>query len=111
MGSKGKSDDTASNVGRGTIYVTNASDGSGSAAITPASISAGSTQDIDIVFTAAGNMDGGKVSFTAPAGWWPSVKHLVRLVMQPPASTQILPQLPRSVMAPWLVVYLRSLLL
>merc|ERR1711964_287212 len=67
--SKGKSDDTASNVGRGTIYVTNASDGSGSAAVTPASISAGSTQDIDIVFTAAGNMDGGKVSFTAPAGW------------------------------------------
>merc|ERR1712000_84948 len=67
--SKGKSDDTASNVGRGTIYVTNASDGSGSAAITPASISAGSTQDIDIVFTAAGNMDGGKISFTAPAGW------------------------------------------
>merc|ERR1712000_800461 len=50
--SKGKSDDTASNVGRGTIYVTNASDGSGSAAITPASISAGGTQDIDIVFTA-----------------------------------------------------------
>merc|ERR1712000_535251 len=67
--SKGKSDDTASNVGRGTIYATNASDGSGSAAITPASISAGGTQDIDIVFTAAGNMDGGKISFTVPAGW------------------------------------------
>merc|ERR1712000_77544 len=37
--------------------------------ITPTLIAAGSTTDIDIVFTAGGNMGGGKVSVTLPADW------------------------------------------
>ncbi len=53
-----------------TIRLTNIADGTGSATLTPTSIEAGSNdQVIQVVFTAAGTMNGGKVSLEIPSGW------------------------------------------
>ena len=52
------------------IRLNNVKDGSGSATLSPTSIAAGSdNQAIEVVFTAAGTMDGGKVSLEIPSGW------------------------------------------
>ena len=53
-----------------TVRLTNIADGIGSATLSPISIAAGSnTQAIEVVFTAAGTMNGGKVSLEIPPGW------------------------------------------
>ena len=53
-----------------TIKLNNIADGTGSATLTPISIEAGSNNRvIQVVFTAAGTMNGGKVSLEIPPDW------------------------------------------
>ena len=53
-----------------TIKLGNIADGIGSATLSPTSIAAGSNdQAIEVIFTASGTMDGGRVSLEIPSGW------------------------------------------
>jgi len=53
-----------------TIKLNNITDGTGSATLSPISVEAGSNnRAIEVVFTAAGTMNGGKVSLEIPSGW------------------------------------------
>ncbi|MYE87693.1 hypothetical protein F4X33_01675, partial [Candidatus Poribacteria bacterium] len=53
-----------------TIRLNNVVDGSGSATLSPTSIAAGSNnQAIEVIFTAAGTMNGGKVNLEIPSDW------------------------------------------
>ena len=57
-------------AGSVSVRLNNVKDGTGSATLSPTSIAAGSdNQAIEVVFTAAGTMDGGKVSLEIPSGW------------------------------------------
>ena len=59
-------------AGSKTITLNNIEDGKGSATLSPTSIAAGSNnQAIEVVFTAAGTMNGGKVVLEIPSGWGP----------------------------------------
>ena len=61
-----------SSAGSETITLNNVKDGTGSATLSPTSIAAGSNnQAIEVVYTAAGTMNGGKVSLEIPPGWGP----------------------------------------
>ncbi len=65
--SRGASTRTA---GTATVTLSNVEDGTGTARLSPGSIEAGSSnQAIEVVFTAAGTMDGGAVSLEIPDGW------------------------------------------
>ena len=53
-----------------TIKLNNIADGTGSATLSPISVEAGSNnRAIEVVFTAAGTMNDGKVSLEIPSGW------------------------------------------
>merc|ERR1712000_768739 len=55
------------------ITVTNAANGTGTAVISPAEIGASSVADYTVTYTAAGTLDGGKVSLDIPTGWTTAV--------------------------------------
>ena len=69
--SKGSASETLADVTQGsfTVPVSNVADGSGTATISPASVVAGSTNDLELRFTASGSMDNGRISLDIPAGW------------------------------------------
>ncbi len=57
-------------AGTATVTLSNVEDGTGTARLSPGSIEAGSSnQAIEVVFTAAGTMDGGAVTLEIPDGW------------------------------------------
>ena len=62
---------TRTATGEAVITVTNVEDGTGAAVLNPTSVEAGSISGnaIEVVFTASGTMDGGKVVLERPAGW------------------------------------------
>ncbi len=65
--SRGASTRTA---GTATVTLSNVEDGMGAAVLSPGTIEAGSSnRAIEVVFTAAGTMDGGAVSLEIPDGW------------------------------------------
>ncbi len=52
------------------VTLKNVADGTGSATLSPTAVEAGSdNRTIEIVFTAAGTMDGGKINLEIPSGW------------------------------------------
>merc|ERR1711964_495696 len=55
------------------ITVTNAANGTGTAVISPAEIGASSVADYTVTYTAAGTLNGGKVSLDIPTGWTTAV--------------------------------------
>ena len=57
--------------GEAVLTITNVEDGTGAAVLSPDSVEAGSVSGnaIEVVFTASGTMDGGKVVLERPAGW------------------------------------------
>ncbi len=57
-------------AGTATVTLSNVEDGMGAAVLSPGTIEAGSSnRAIEVVFTAAGTMDGGAVSLEIPDGW------------------------------------------
>ena len=59
-------------AGSVTVRLNNIKDGTGSATLSPTSIAAGSNnQAIEVVYTASGTMNGGKVRLEIPSGWGP----------------------------------------
>ena len=59
-------------AGSVTVRLINIKDGTGSATLSPTSIAAGSNnQAIEVVYTAAGTMNGGQVVLEIPSGWGP----------------------------------------
>ncbi len=57
-------------AGTATVTLSNVEDGMGAAVLSPGTIEAGSSnRAIEVVFTAAGTMDGGAVSLGIPDGW------------------------------------------
>ncbi len=57
-------------AGTATVTLSNVEDGTGTAVLSPGTIEAGSSnRAIEVVFTAAGTMDGGAVSLGIPDGW------------------------------------------
>ncbi len=57
-------------AGTATVTLSNVEDGTGTAVLSPGTIEAGSSnRAIEVVFTAAGTMDGGAVTLEIPDGW------------------------------------------
>ena len=67
---KASSASSTRTAGTVTVKVGNIVDGVGTATLSPGSIEAGSNhRAVEVVFTAAGTMDGGAVSLEIPTGW------------------------------------------